>query len=405
MRISVVLMAGIGWAVSGCSGSTESKEEVLYHEDVEPILQANCVGCHRTGGIAPFSLETYEDALPVRDSIKAATADRRMPPWNPDNSGSCNTYENARWLSDDEIARIGAWADGGGPEGNPANAPTPQPSPTPIRVDAVAEMSVSYTPSTAVSDEYRCFVVDPGIPSTRYVTAHSVLPGDDRVVHHVVFFALDSAGEAQAVALDAQDSPEGYPCVGGSLVDGARQIGTWAPGEAASRFPAGTGIRLDGGRRMVMQLHYNTQQGTFPDRTRIELELEQSVAREAAVYAVANTDLYLPPGEPSITSSLEVDVPAAATVHGIFPHMHGLGRTLRAEYDRAGATNCMMDVPRWDWNWQGTAFFEAPVSLLPGDVVRLSCNYDTQGQTDVTTWGEGTEDEMCVMILYLTLGP
>src|SRR5689334_11679297 len=33
-----------------------------FHKDVEPILQRVCQNCHVTGGIAPFTLLTYDDA-------------------------------------------------------------------------------------------------------------------------------------------------------------------------------------------------------------------------------------------------------------------------------------------------------------------------------------------------------
>ena len=36
--------------------------EVTYNRHIAPLLEANCVECHRQGGIAPFSLEGYADA-------------------------------------------------------------------------------------------------------------------------------------------------------------------------------------------------------------------------------------------------------------------------------------------------------------------------------------------------------
>src|SRR5688500_4715355 len=54
-----------------------------YAADVEPILRRQCVGCHRAGDIAPFSLEDFEDVRRRGRAIADATARRYMPPWKP----------------------------------------------------------------------------------------------------------------------------------------------------------------------------------------------------------------------------------------------------------------------------------------------------------------------------------
>ncbi|MBM4360936.1 MAG: hypothetical protein FJ096_22785, partial [Deltaproteobacteria bacterium] len=37
-----------------------------------------------------------------------------------------------------------------------------------------------------------------------------------------------------------------------------------------------------------------------------------------------------------------------------------------------------------------------------GDLLKLTCHYDTLGKDTNTLWGEGTKDEMCVALLYVT---
>src|SRR5688572_5773575 len=37
------------------------RTDLTYARDVAPILQENCVRCHRPGSVAPMSLETYQD--------------------------------------------------------------------------------------------------------------------------------------------------------------------------------------------------------------------------------------------------------------------------------------------------------------------------------------------------------
>ncbi len=401
----VLIAATLGIFGSGCAGSTASEDEVAYYGTVQPILNENCVSCHRLGGIAPFALETFAQAQPVAGAIKYATANRTMPPWGADNSGACNTYKDARWLSDAEIASLGAWADAGAPEGDPSRSVAPPPPPVGLgTVDASADMGTEYVPDASLADDLRCFVVDPGVASTSYLTAYEVVPGDKRIVHHVVLFSVDAAGETEAESLDAQAPGLGYPCIGGIGVASARWLGGWAPGEAVTRYPDGTGIRLETGRKLVMQVHYNTASGVFPDRTRIDLELAPSVVKEGLVQVLADTSLSLPPAEPLVETSLQVTVPANVTVHGVFPHMHLMGRTFRMERSAGGTSQCMADVARYDFNWQRTYMYEQPIALQSGNTVRMTCGYDTQGATQTTTWGEGTGEEMCVAILYVTAG-
>jgi hypothetical protein len=79
------------------------------------------------------------------------------------------------------------------------------------------------------------------------------------------------------------------------------------------------------------------------------------------------------------------------------------------------ANECLLAIPRWDFDWQRFYFYDAPIGDLPiagpGDVVQIKCTYDntmdnaklaaslsdrglTQPQ-DVKL-GETTLDEMCL---------
>lgn len=85
-----------------------------YTREVQPILQAACVSCHRSGGIAPFSLETYQAAAPKASLIVNVTAQRQMPPWMP--GGKTPPLKYARTLTDEQIRTLAAWAAAGAKE-------------------------------------------------------------------------------------------------------------------------------------------------------------------------------------------------------------------------------------------------------------------------------------------------
>lgn len=57
--------------------------DVVWYRDVQPIVQARCQACHTSGGVAPFPLLSYDDALAHSARMAAAVLSRVMPPWRP----------------------------------------------------------------------------------------------------------------------------------------------------------------------------------------------------------------------------------------------------------------------------------------------------------------------------------
>src|SRR5678815_2560091 len=133
--------------VACSSGPTLDPNAPKYTTDVQPILQAKCVACHTAGGIAPFSLETFEAAKAQASAIKSAVTARVMPPWPPNDS--CTPYEHDRSLTQDQIDTIAAWVDGGVQQGDPNAKGTPIPSTfsTLSRTDYTLAMAAPYTPT------------------------------------------------------------------------------------------------------------------------------------------------------------------------------------------------------------------------------------------------------------------
>lgn len=403
--------AGSGATSSGAgsSGAGGHAGGPTWADDVAPIVMKNCAGCHVTGGIAPFSLLTYAQAAPLAGSMKAATASRTMPPFNLDDSGDCNTFADARWLDDADLATIAAWAEAGAPEGDPAHAPQPPPPATGLTGKSLTlDMGTTYTPDASATDEYRCFIVDPGLTADRFLTGYQVHPGDQRVVHHMILFGLDTAAaESEAAALDAADPKDGYLCFGGPGVSSSRFLLGWAPGGGATYYPADTGVRALAGHKMVMQIHYNLANGSFPDRTTIDVALTDAVGKEAVVsrVAAATKTISLPPGQALVTVSGEQPVPVKKgplTIWGVAPHMHTRGKTQDAWYQDGTTKTCLSKVSNWNFHWQSLWLYDKPITLPPGGTLGVTCGYDTTHETMTITGGEGTANEMCIDFLYVT---
>lgn len=403
MRAVLVSLGGL--SVLALAACEPPADQVTYYEDVRPILAENCLGCHTDGGIAPFGLGTYEEARTVSERMMNATAARIMPPFLVDNSGDCGEYRDAAWLTDEEIETIAQWHRQSTPMGDPS---TPEPEITARPVldgdTVMLDPGVEYQPGGERDDDYRCFLVDP--PGEGFVTGYQVHPGNSPIVHHVIVYAPSSASAgANAVALDEGEDGPGYTCFGGPRVDAAPVV-LWAPGGGATNFPRGTGLELEPGTPLVMQIHYNRLAGDGPDHTTVDLEIAPS-ATPAYIVPIADPSFSLPPRMRSVSSSNEYSLsalPITVRAYGTFPHMHTRGTELTVErIDGDGAMSCMTDVPRWDFNWQLAYWYETPISITPEDTIRITCTWNTMTSDETITWGEGTQDEMCLNYFYVSL--
>lgn len=403
---ALAMAAGCGEGAGPIGPGTDA--DATYYEDIRPILNDNCVSCHTDGGIAPFALTTYMEVAEVADRVRTATRDRLMPPYLADASGDCQTFHEPRWLAQAEIDLIDEWVRGGLPEGDPNTAaPTPVELPTLPRVDLELDMGTEYTPEPGVEDDYRCFLVEPTFEGFKYVTGYDVRPGNERIVHHVIVYNPITPDEGQAARLlDQREEGPGYTCYGDARVVALPTV-IWAPGAGAINFPENTGIRIDDDRPLIIQMHYNaTTPDPAPDRSIVDLVVEDEIETPANMGLLANFNIELPPRMPEVVQTADdrmifAPVRNDVLLWGAFPHMHTLGRQLRVNINDAENT-CLVDVPAWDFNWQGAFFYEQPVTLSAGDTMRLRCSYDTMSRDEFTYWGDGTQDEMCLSFFYVT---
>lgn len=407
---------------TGTSDPTEGAA-VTYYRDIKPILDRSCTGCHTPGNIAPFSLQTYDEAKTFAPALAASVMDTSMPPWPPDNA--CNTYDHDRSLPAEQKQLIADWAALGAPEGDPADAPAPEaPTVDDVKYDVELALPVAYSPTIA-PDEYRCFVLDWPEDQLKYITAFVASPGVASIVHHVIAYTVPPAQVAEYQALDAADPDPGYLCYGGPGAKRPQWLGAWVPGSRNGALPEGSGLRIEPGSKIVVQMHYHTLPGAEPDRTTLKMRTADSVAKVASVAPFTNpgwvsgqTPMEIPAGDADVVQSFSIDLskalPLLAPGTELDPkapillqtaalHMHTLGVSGSIKIERAaGGTDCALEIPRWDFNWQGDYQLTTPITVMPGDKLTLECKWDNSAGAAPVYWGEGTSDEMCLGIVYLT---
>jgi hypothetical protein len=321
----------------------------------------------------------------------------------------------------------------------------------------------AYTPSAPTAegtDDYRCFLVDPGLDADQLVSGVDIRPDNAAIVHHVIVSRVDPGQVATAEELDAADAGPGWTCFGGSGVqvaaaglDAADWVGAWAPGGGERVMAPDIGIPLAAGSRLVVQMHYNLLNGDGADRSAVRLRLSPAAdtdklpldtmllpapvelpcrgnrtqgmcSRVASVAEVARRfgeevaradalHLLCGPVDPGPIQSCTRPVREAGTIRSVAGHMHLLGRAITVDVDKGSPeARRVLDIPVWDFDDQASIPLEEPVQIGPGDTITVTCHHD-QGLRDLlpafegqperyVVWGEGTTDEMCLGIVMLT---
>jgi len=385
-----------------------------WAQDVAPLVSKNCSGCHVAGGIAPFALTTYEEALPMAPAMAADVTSRKMPPWMP--GPDTPALQHARVLTDAEIATFVQWAANGAPEGDttkPAMLPAPEVIPF-GPADVTFDTGADYVPDATLTDDYRCFLADPGIDADQMAVAFQVTPGNRKVVHHVIVTTFDQSQLSALQALDAQYPGPGWQCFGGPVPSGSGitqngSLGAWVPGVTAVAYPTGTANFIAAHSLAVIQVHYNLAGGDDPDRTTVQIQYASAAVAPTLLpfkgMPLLRHNLQIPPG--SMNHLEQNTYPASTWALGKFPtsgqayaigvagHMHLLGTHFQIIQSDANGDHVLLDIPAWDFHWQGIYFFEEPILVKSTDDLSIKCTYNNPG-TQMVTWGEGTADEMCL---------
>jgi hypothetical protein len=84
-------------------------------------------------------------------------------------------------------------------------------------------------------------------------------------------------------------------------------------------------------------------------------------------------------------------------------HMHVRGKTFKYELITADGTETLLDIPRYDFNWQLRYDLAKPKVLPRGSQLKISAHFDNspanQANPDPTKtvkWGSQTYDEMMI---------
>lgn len=217
-----------------------------------------------------------------------------------------------------------------------------------------------------------------------------------------------------------------------------RLVQGWVPGSVPTQYPPNTGLFAPANSFIVVQMHYNTTAGGGTDQSTLRLQVEpfspditpifgrplvapveipcpDGVENEACNREIAQQQVINPRTSDALLAACgqslsdyadntaenaygycDYPVNVEGWVIEVGGHMHELGSAMRITLNPAAEDEqILLEIPEWDFHWQGTYFLANPVEIKPGDTIRVECWWDNSEGERYVVWGEGTRDEMC----------
>jgi Ca2+-binding EF-hand superfamily protein/mono/diheme cytochrome c family protein len=367
---------------------------VTYHRDVARILQQNCVSCHREDGIAPFALDDIDEVKDRAKVIRRVVGEGSMPPWFAavDKDADKNPWANDCSLSAKDKADLFAWIDSKDrPLGDAAEAPAKRRYPAEWSIgkpDLVVQLSKAHDIKADGFMPYATDIVETELKEDRWVSAYEIIPSERDVVHHVIVRVHEKGSEVRK----ADEGREGYWAI-------------YVPGNGACVYPEGFARKIPAGAKVNFQIHYTPSGKAKKERLKMGLIFAKTPpTHEIRTAPLANTKLSIPPGAARHVETYSQRVPFDMPIMGFMPHMHTRGVAFKYEVTYAdGKTETLLDIPRYDFNWQLRYDYKHPKLIPQGSTMKITAVFDNStgnkanpDPTKHVRWGAQTVDEMMI---------
>jgi hypothetical protein len=449
MKRAFVLLLGVAATLAAvpAAAAAPAGSVPTFTKDVAPIVFEKCASCHRRGEVAPMTLTSYDEVRPWAKVIKNKVVAREMPPWFADPAHTLK-MRNDRSLSPAQIDTIAKWVDGGAPKGNDADLPrlpafaegwTAGREP-----DAILEMPVEFSIPAEGELGVQMFYSKVPWSEDRFAETLEIRPGNRAVVHHAGVFVVDIPEGARIV--DGRlVMPDGKPSndrgagaagrADDTALPGANKLLSWVPGRGVDSHRADIGKRIPAGKYINWQVHYNPTGKPEKDRTRLGIWFNKVAVTHELLIRQAGDPLATTKGGLSLYRAEGKEVEYAAdegstrrrsktpnippyaeawsltgitpvtediTLYAMSPHMHLRGKSLRwVVVYPDGREQTILDVPKFDFNWQIQYELEQPLHIPAGSKILGIGFYDNSPKNkwnpapekDVY-WSEQSWDEM-----------
>ena len=457
---SVYIGGIVGTEQAGAYASTAGP---TFAKDVAPIVFAKCANCHRAGEVAPMPLTSYAEVRPWSKAIREEVLTKNMPPWFANPAKSTLKFSNDRRLTEAEIATIVAWVDAGAPKGNDADIPAmPKYAPgwTFGEPDLIIDMPVDYEVPAEGEIPMQNFYVPVPFKEERWVEAVELRPGNPAVVHHSIANAVPLP-EGTKIVNGRAVRPDGSAAAGtgggsarntGGLSEtggrevfqsqdsftraGAFKLVGQAPGKGFERHHEGTAKKINPGWYIQFNMHYQPSGRVEKDRSRLGLWFAKKPVHHEVLTKGVNDTVFVGGKELSETRVIDgrevkvrgriPNIPANVdnweisgqmivkediTLYAFAPHMHLRGKDIRYTLIYPdGREQILLDVPRFDFNWQLHYELTQPLKIPGGSKIVSVAHYDNSIKNRYNPapdkevyWSEQSWDEMFIPWLEYTV--
>jgi hypothetical protein len=367
-----------------------------------------------------MSFLTYDQTRPWAKAMKQAVLTKQMPPWFAD--PHYGKFANDRTLSQAEIETLVSWADTGAKPGDEKDAPKPMNWVEGWRIgkpDMVIEMPHPFEVPASGTIDYQYIVIPTHFTEDKYVQVAEARPGNPALVHHIIAFIREPGSPW------LKDAEPGVPFVpkdhvrtenltpeqrrqqanrnGGGF--GGDFLAGYAPGVTPFILRPGEARMVKAGSDIVLQMHYTANGKPGEDQSRIGLIFakEKPTARVLTL-AAANNEFAIPPGDANYEVDAKLKLQRDVTLVDLLPHMHFRGKSFeyRITYP-SGEKETLLDVPKYDFNWQLVYTLAEPKVLPAGTVIECTAHFDNSPNnkynpdpTKTVYFGEQTWEEMMI---------
>jgi hypothetical protein len=317
-------------------------------------------------------------------------------------------------------------------------------------------------PPKGSTDLYHCALLNPNVKTDQMITSTTFKPGTPFEVHHAVIYWVPPSQVKSAEKLN--DHGKGWTCFGGPGIGGvgtfadlgsASWLSGWGPGHGTDNEPTGTGMPLPTGSMVVMQIHYNLLAGHKPDRSKLSFTMVPAAGSDLLPLKIdlfpTAIDIPCPAGVtgklcnraasladvgkrfgkgaiqfdnlleeacnggvpvPSDTTNCVWNINSTAYIWRITPHEHLLGLSMKVTLNPGTADSKVLLNAPYDFHDQRGYDMAAPVEVVPGDKLQVSCTYNPLLRGELpylknlppryVLWADGSSDEMCLAIASVT---
>jgi hypothetical protein len=256
--------------------------------------------------------------------------------------------------------------------------------------------------------QYTFLVTPTTLPEAKWIAAAEWKIDQKTVVHHINAFIRPKGSSY------VSDAPAGEFFVASKASRGARRpdereadrrelLLGYEPGYRPQPWGDGRAKLLPKSADIVFEIHYTANGKAVVDESELGIYFAKNTPRERVLTITpADSAFAIPPGEGNFPSTTAATLNRELTLLSLQPHMRLRGKSYRisARYPDGRVEN-LIDVPRYDFNWQTTYFLAQPKKLPKGTVLECLAHFDNSPNnrfnpdpSQTVRWGDQSWEEM-----------